>query len=51
MPFKVARSGGSFLVRKKHGKSRTFGTHRSAAKAHAQIKAIQVSERRRRKRS
>ena len=50
MPYKVQSSSGSFLVRKKHGKSRTFGKHSSRAKAYAQIAAIKHSEKRRKRR-
>jgi hypothetical protein len=49
MPFAVSKSGGSYLVKKKGG-GRSFGRHKSKAKAFAQIKAIEVSERRRKRR-
>lgn len=49
MPFKVIKRGSLFVVAKRDGK-KTFGKHRSRAAAFAQIKAIEVSEQRKRKR-
>ena len=50
MPYKTVHSGGSWLVRKKHGKSRTFGKHKTKGEAMAQIYAIHMSEKRRSRR-